>query len=71
MHSTIDFGKKHPGKLVKDVIRKDPEFIEWCHSELPWFKLDMLAKTELQHALDMADRTDQSYEGWLDYNSVR
>ncbi len=33
----IDFGQKHPGKTIGEILEVDPEYISWCIDEVEWF----------------------------------
>jgi len=42
----LTFGK-YKGSLLKDVIKRDPVYVEWCLSNISWFKITYSCKVDL------------------------
>lgn len=64
MNSRINFGKKHNDELVSTVLRKDPQWLDWAHSEIEWFELDEEVQVELESALEEAQLDSYYPEMW-------
>jgi hypothetical protein len=45
----VDFGK-HKGKLIRDIIEEDPDYIAWCLDNIDGFVLDEDAQKEFDVA---------------------
>lgn len=52
----ISFGKYGPGhgqhRTIRWIIRNDPQYLDWCLTEIKGFELDNEAEVELDMALD-------------------
>ena len=65
LHDVIRFGKyKHDGLTIKEVIERDPEYIDWAVEEIAWFDLDDEAYQLLEEYLGCEDDFDVSFDGW-------
>lgn len=49
INMVLPFGK-HKGKVLSDVINKDPEYIEWCTVHIEWFSMSKAAHKLLDDA---------------------
>ena len=52
LDSKIDFGSRHDGELVEDVIISDEKYIWWCLQNVNYFNLDAEAMSFLKHMGD-------------------
>lgn len=50
LNDRLTFGK-HKDKLVKMIIRNDPEYILWCLENIDGFELDVDAEDALEWAM--------------------
>lgn len=62
LHNRIDFGRKHNGRLIKDLIEEDPDYLLYCVDHLPFFSLTRDAEQLLDQRSDILDE----WEDWDD-----
>ena len=46
----INFGTRHKGELIDDVMVEDPSYLVWCLDNISWFQLDEYLTQELEIA---------------------
>lgn len=57
----FNFGK-HKDEFILDIIKKNPYYIEWCFTNISWFKLNDIEQSYYE----------QTMKDWLDaWNNVR
>jgi hypothetical protein len=66
LKDTLTFGK-HKDRNLKDVIDDDPQYIDWCFSNIEWFDLDAIAIDYLKEATDFYFLDHLEYKSYLDY----
>ena len=50
LETELNFGKKHRGETIEEIIEKDPSYLLWAIDTIEWFKLDDEAEKELEIA---------------------
>ena len=48
--SKLTFGR-YKGKILRNIIKKDPDYIAWCFDNIKWFDLHTEADEFLQQNL--------------------
>ena len=49
----FDFGAKHKGDHIDDVLKSDPQYIVWCIENIDWFEAtDMVEKLAYDNAAE-------------------
>ena len=61
LDTVVNFGKKHNGETIREIIDDDPEWLAWAVDEIDWFELD----DEAEAALDEATIVWED-SAWLD-----
>jgi len=50
LYNRIDFGRRHKGELIRDIIEEDPDYLAWCLDNIDGFVLGEDAEKELEVA---------------------
>lgn len=50
LEDKLDFGK-YEGYTVKELIKKDPDYLAWACDNIDWFNLDQEAEWTLDYEL--------------------
>lgn len=51
VNDVLTFGK-YKGDRLSYVLWKEPQYIEWCLSNIPWFEITKPAKRRLEDQLE-------------------
>ncbi len=55
LETELNFGKKHKGETIEEIIEDDPEYLLWAIDTIEWFELDDEAEKELEKATSNED----------------